>query len=52
MPWHNNGPTTQTNGAGLCEACNHTHRPHLPLHRTTATRKRASRNRLAESEIG
>ena len=24
IPWHNNGPTTATNGAGLCEACNHT----------------------------
>ncbi|APX00635.1 hypothetical protein BWQ92_01890 [Arthrobacter sp. QXT-31] len=24
IPWHNNGPTSITNGAGLCEACNHT----------------------------
>jgi hypothetical protein len=24
IPWHNNGPTTLDNGAGLCEACNHT----------------------------
>ena len=24
IPWHNSGPTTLTNGAGLCEACNHT----------------------------
>ncbi|MFE4833339.1 HNH endonuclease [Arthrobacter sp. NPDC056691] len=24
IPWHNNGPTSLTNGAGLCEACNHT----------------------------
>jgi 5-methylcytosine-specific restriction endonuclease McrA len=24
IPWHNNGPTTLANGAGLCEACNHT----------------------------
>jgi 5-methylcytosine-specific restriction endonuclease McrA len=24
IPWHNNGPTTLENGAGLCEACNHT----------------------------
>ncbi|HEX9226867.1 MAG TPA: DUF222 domain-containing protein [Arthrobacter sp.] len=24
LPWHNYGPTTATNGAGLCEACNHT----------------------------
>jgi hypothetical protein len=24
IPWHNNGPTTSTNGQGLCEACNHT----------------------------
>ncbi|MBG6224078.1 hypothetical protein IWX63_000633 [Arthrobacter sp. CAN_A2] len=23
-PWHTNGPTNLTNGAGLCEACNHT----------------------------
>ena len=23
-PWHHNGPTTRNNGAGLCEACNHT----------------------------
>jgi hypothetical protein len=23
-PWHQNGPTTSTNGQGLCEACNHT----------------------------
>jgi hypothetical protein len=24
IPWHNDGPTTLSNGAGLCEACNHT----------------------------
>ena len=24
LPWHSGGPTTQGNGAGLCEACNHT----------------------------
>ena len=24
IPWHHGGPTTRTNGAGLCEACNHT----------------------------
>ncbi|MGJ3192721.1 hypothetical protein [Paenarthrobacter sp. FR1] len=24
MPWHSGGTTTVTNGAGLCEACNHT----------------------------
>ena len=24
IPWHRGGPTTQDNGAGLCEACNHT----------------------------
>ena len=24
LPWHNGGTTTRTNGAGLCEACNHT----------------------------
>nr|WP_228721160.1 HNH endonuclease signature motif containing protein [Arthrobacter sp. 260] len=24
VPWHRGGPTTITNGAGLCEACNHT----------------------------
>ena len=23
-PWHTNGPTSLANGAGLCEACNHT----------------------------
>ena len=23
-PWHHGGETTNTNGAGLCEACNHT----------------------------
>ncbi|MFF2244448.1 HNH endonuclease [Arthrobacter sp. NPDC058130] len=23
-PWHHGGQTTQSNGAGLCEACNHT----------------------------
>ena len=23
-PWHHGGPTTVENGAGLCEACNHT----------------------------
>ncbi|WP_172801457.1 HNH endonuclease signature motif containing protein [Arthrobacter sp. OY3WO11] len=23
-PWHQDGPTTSTNGQGLCEACNHT----------------------------
>jgi hypothetical protein len=24
IPWHRGGPTTSTNGAGLCESCNHT----------------------------
>ncbi|CAH0264639.1 hypothetical protein SRABI83_03476 [Arthrobacter sp. Bi83] len=24
VPWHRGGPTTHGNGAGLCEACNHT----------------------------
>ncbi|BCW51923.1 HNH endonuclease (plasmid) [Arthrobacter sp. StoSoilB13] len=24
IPWHNGGPTSLENGAGLCEACNHT----------------------------
>ena len=24
IPWHTEGPTTSTNGQGLCEACNHT----------------------------
>ncbi len=24
VPWHDGGPTSLTNGAGLCEACNHT----------------------------
>jgi hypothetical protein len=24
IPWHENGPTSLANGAGLCEACNHT----------------------------
>ncbi|MEO3933789.1 DUF222 domain-containing protein [Micrococcaceae bacterium Sec7.4] len=24
IPWHNGGTTSQNNGAGLCEACNHT----------------------------
>ena len=24
IPWHHNGTTTRNNGAGLCEACNHT----------------------------
>jgi hypothetical protein len=24
IPWHKKGPTTSTNGQGLCEACNHT----------------------------
>ena len=24
VPWHGGGATTQANGAGLCEACNHT----------------------------
>jgi hypothetical protein len=24
VPWHHGGQTTQANGAGLCEACNHT----------------------------
>ncbi|MCU1564036.1 MAG: hypothetical protein JWN05_2415, partial [Arthrobacter sp.] len=24
IPWHHAGPTTLANGAGLCEACNHT----------------------------
>ena len=24
IPWHTGGPTTHTNGQGLCETCNHT----------------------------
>ncbi|UKA59558.1 HNH endonuclease [Arthrobacter sp. FW306-2-2C-D06B] len=24
VPWHDGGPTSLSNGAGLCEACNHT----------------------------
>jgi len=24
IPWHKDGPTSSTNGQGLCEACNHT----------------------------
>jgi hypothetical protein len=24
IPWHTDGPTSGANGAGLCEACNHT----------------------------
>ncbi|WP_285314490.1 HNH endonuclease signature motif containing protein [Pseudarthrobacter sp. fls2-241-R2A-168] len=24
IPWHHDGPTTSTNGQGLCETCNHT----------------------------
>jgi hypothetical protein len=24
IPWHDDGPTSLSNGAGLCEACNHT----------------------------
>ncbi|HSO91304.1 MAG TPA: HNH endonuclease signature motif containing protein, partial [Arthrobacter sp.] len=24
IPWHKGGTTTHSNGAGLCEACNHT----------------------------
>ncbi|WP_395404463.1 HNH endonuclease [Arthrobacter sp. UC242_113] len=24
IPWHSDGPTSLSNGAGLCEACNHT----------------------------
>ncbi|RDV08992.1 HNH endonuclease [Arthrobacter sp. RT-1] len=24
IPWHNDGPTSSTNGQGLCETCNHT----------------------------
>jgi hypothetical protein len=24
IPWHHSGPTSPANGAGLCEACNHT----------------------------
>ena len=24
IPWHNDGPTSLSNAAGLCEACNHT----------------------------
>jgi hypothetical protein len=24
IPWHDGGPTSLSNGAGLCEACNHT----------------------------
>ena len=27
IPWHHNGTTTRNNGAGLCEACNHTKEP-------------------------
>ncbi len=28
IPWHRNGPTNSGNGAGLCEACNHTKEIH------------------------
>ncbi|MDP9692526.1 UNVERIFIED_ORG: hypothetical protein J2X79_000055 [Arthrobacter globiformis] len=24
IPWHDDGPTSMANGAGICEACNHT----------------------------
>ncbi|MHA7282729.1 HNH endonuclease [Arthrobacter sp. TMS2-4] len=34
IPWHTNGPTNLANGAGLCEACNHT--KELPGWKTTA----------------
>ncbi|MHA7284169.1 HNH endonuclease [Arthrobacter sp. TMS2-4] len=34
IPWHTNGPTSLSNGAGLCEACNHT--KELPGWKTTA----------------
>ncbi|MFJ6002020.1 DUF222 domain-containing protein [Arthrobacter sp. NPDC092385] len=34
IPWHTHGPTTLANGAGLCEACNHT--KELPGWKTTA----------------
>ncbi|MHA7284357.1 HNH endonuclease [Arthrobacter sp. TMS2-4] len=34
IPWHTNGPTSLSNGAGLCEACNHT--KELPGWTTTA----------------
>ena len=27
IPWHHNGTTSQSNGAGLCEACNPTQEP-------------------------
>ncbi|WP_434992625.1 HNH endonuclease [Arthrobacter sp. Ld5] len=34
IPWHTNGPTSLANGAGLCEACNHT--KELPGWKATA----------------
>jgi hypothetical protein len=38
VPWHGGGATTQANGAGLCEACNHTkERRGWKAHPTTGT---------------
>jgi hypothetical protein len=48
IPWHDAGPTALANGAGLCEACNHTKEapgwaarpvtgPRHTLHLTTPT---------------
>lgn len=39
VPWHGDGPTSLSNGAGLCEACNHT--KERPGWRTTPTARAA-----------
>ncbi|WP_167265183.1 HNH endonuclease [Paenarthrobacter ilicis] len=43
-PWHSGGPTTLANGAGLCEACNHT--KENPGWRSTTTTVPGSRHTL------
>ena len=43
IPWHDDGPTSLVNGAGLCEACNHT--KELPAGPSTAApRVQTARN--------
>ncbi|MDJ0319075.1 HNH endonuclease signature motif containing protein [Pseudarthrobacter sp. PS3-L1] len=44
IPWHLGGPTVPDNGAGLCEACNHT--KELPYWKTKPTPGPRHRTRL------
>ncbi len=52
IPWHDGGPTSQANGAGLCEACNHTKELNGWAARTGAPRAGAQRPGAAKTGVG